>query len=70
MVNFIVNDMTCGHCESMVTRAIKAADPLAMVEVDLASHQVSVDSGLSAEVLVEVLQEAGYPPSLSACECH
>lgn len=70
MVNFIVNDMTCGHCENMVTRAIKAADPLALVEIDLASHQVSVDSALSAEVLADVLQEAGYPPALAACECH
>jgi copper chaperone len=47
MITFEVNDMTCGHCVSTITKALKATDKDAKVEIDLASHRVKVDAGLS-----------------------
>lgn len=32
--------MTCGHCVSVVTKAIKLVDAQALVEIDLATHRV------------------------------
>jgi copper chaperone len=43
MIAFEVKDMTCGHCVSTITKALKAADKDAKVRIDLASHRVEVE---------------------------
>jgi copper chaperone len=43
---FRVNDMTCGHCVSTITKAIKATDKDAKVTIDL----------------TDAIAEAGYTP--------
>ncbi|WP_308296394.1 heavy-metal-associated domain-containing protein [Rhizobacter sp. J219] len=61
MKTFEVSDMTCGHCVSAVTRAVKAVDPAANVSVSLATKRVEVDSTtLDAQVIREAIAEAGY----------
>ena len=62
MITFEVNDMTCGHCVSTITKALKAADPLAKVSVDLATHLVEIDSTEDAAELSDAIKEAGYTP--------
>src|SRR5688572_23245554 len=42
--SFHVQGMTCGHCASAVTQAVKSVDPQADVKVDLASGKVEVTS--------------------------
>ena len=42
MISFQVTDMTCGHCVSTITKAIKALDNTAHVQIDLASHRVDI----------------------------
>jgi len=60
-----VNDMTCGHCVSTVTRALKAADKDAKVQIDLATHRVQVEpASADAEELADAIKEAGYTPVL------
>ena len=39
MIAYEVNDMTCGHCASTITKAVKAVDRDAKVEVDSADEQ-------------------------------
>ena len=41
---FNVKGMTCGHCERAVVHAVREVDTEAIVRVDLASGQVSVES--------------------------
>ena len=36
--------MTCGRCVSVVIKTIKQADPRALVEIDLASDRVRVET--------------------------
>lgn len=60
---FNVPDMTCGHCVSTITKAVKTEDPKAKVDVDLPQHLVKVDSGLSKEDIAQCIAEAGYTPS-------
>ena len=63
MISFRVNDMTCGHCVSTITKALKAADRDAQVQVDLAAHLVQIDSSsVDADEFAGVIKEAGYTP--------
>jgi copper chaperone len=54
--------MTCGHCVSVVTKAIKQTDPQAVVEIDLGSHRVRVDTTEDRETIAAAVAEAGYVP--------
>lgn len=63
MISFRVDDMTCGHCVSTITRAVKAADDGAQVSVDLARHLVHVEPVDSqSEELRAAIEQAGYTP--------
>ncbi len=63
MLSFQVADMTCGHCASKITEAVKAIDPEALVAVDLATHRVSIQpASAGAEDLGDAIERAGYTP--------
>mgnify|MGYP003439027702 FL=1 len=63
MIAFEVKDMTCGHCVSTITKALKAADRDAEVQIDLATHRVQVEPvSADAEELAEAIKDAGYTP--------
>jgi len=61
MVTFDVNDMTCGHCVSAITKAVAFVDPGAKVQVDLVSHRVQIESTASTvAVLGDAIKTAGF----------
>lgn len=63
MIAFEVQDMSCGHCVGAITQALKAADPGAQVEIDLATHRVKIQPAVADEsALAEAIREAGYTP--------
>ena len=63
MISFQVNDMTCGHCVSSITKAVKGLDSGAKVQIDLASHRVDIEpAGANAVELNNAIKEAGYTP--------
>lgn len=63
MIAFEVNDMTCGHCVSTITKALTATDKDAKVQIDLATHRVQVEpSSSDADELAEAIKDAGYTP--------
>lgn len=62
MITFQVDDMSCGHCVAAITRAVKEADAGATVQVDLATHRVSVESSVDQKTIGDVIREAGYTP--------
>ncbi|MFO1288369.1 MAG: heavy-metal-associated domain-containing protein [Rubrivivax sp.] len=63
MIAFEVKDMTCGHCVSTITKALKATDKDARVDIDLARHLVTVEpKEADANELREAIAEAGYTP--------
>ena len=63
MIAFDVQDMTCGHCVSTITKALKGADKDATVRIDLATHRVEVEPGdADAAELADAIREAGYTP--------
>ena len=68
MFEIAVNDMTCGHCASVITKAVREADAGARCEIDLAARKVSIASELPAGEFVEAIAEAGYTPVLARQE--
>ena len=60
---FTVKDMTCGHCEKVITDAVKALDRQATVQVDLANHRVTVNSIEPRDNITAVITEEGYTPT-------
>jgi copper chaperone len=64
MIAFHVNDMTCGHCVSTITKALRHADKDAKVTVDLAKHLVLIEpTEAEADALRDAIAEAGYTPT-------
>ena len=66
MIELDVKGMTCGHCADAVTRAIRAVDPQARVNVDVAAGRVRVDGASGAQSLARALSDAGYAAAPSA----
>lgn len=65
MLAFQVNDMTCGHCASTITKAVKNIDPTAKVAIDLAAHRVTVEpTEADGKQIRDAIGEAGYTPVL------
>ena len=62
MVTFQVNDMTCGHCASAISRAVAAVDKGARLDIRIHQKLVRVTSSASAAELAEAIQDAGYTP--------
>jgi len=62
MIEFKVSDMTCGHCASTITKAVKDLDAGAKLDISIADHRVRVDSKASREDLQHAIAEAGYTP--------
>lgn len=60
MQRFNVQGMTCGHCVKAVTSAIKDRDPSALVQIDLPTGEVIVESNLAAQEVVGLIGEEGY----------
>lgn len=61
MVTFQVDDMTCGHCVGTITKAVKAVDGNAQVNIDLAKHLVEIEStDVDATKLGAAISAAGY----------
>ncbi len=57
---FTVADMTCNHCVATVTKALNAALPGAMVQIDLPKHAVQVAG--NAAIAAQAIRDAGYTP--------
>lgn len=60
MVQFHVAGMTCGGCARSVTNAVKGVDAGAVVNVDLATKLVAVDSKAAASAIANAIKAAGY----------
>jgi copper chaperone len=59
-IEFNVEGMSCQHCVSAVTNAIRERDSAANVRVDLAAGKVAVESSASVETLKDAIDDAGY----------
>ncbi|RBA24706.1 heavy-metal-associated domain-containing protein [Herminiimonas fonticola] len=61
MYELQVEEMSCGHCASTVTKSVQAVDAQARVEVDLALRKVRVQSTAELDKIAAAIVAAGYP---------
>lgn len=66
MIQFEVNDMTCGHCVGAVTAAVEGVAPEAIISIDLAGHAVRVEGAGDIDAVEQAIRDAGYSPSRKA----
>ena len=62
MIEFTVDDMTCGHCASTIAKAVKDVDAAARCEIDLGAKKVRIESARDAAEFQAAIDEAGYTP--------
>jgi copper chaperone len=63
MTEFQIDDMTCSHCASTITKAVHSLDQAAKVEIDLAAKRVRVESPVGPLKLAAVIRGAGFTPA-------
>lgn len=60
----IIDGMTCSHCESSVTKALKEVSGVENVDVDLSTKEVKVThNDASNEKLKEAVEDIGFDVS-------
>ncbi len=62
MIEFTVQDMTCGHCAATIQRAVLEADVAASCEVDVPARRVRISGDGPAERFQGAIARAGYTP--------
>ncbi|GAC1610736.1 MAG: heavy-metal-associated domain-containing protein [Aquirhabdus sp.] len=64
MIEFNVQDMTCGHCAGRITKAIASVDANAKVDIKIEGRTVSVESNATTDALAKAITDAGYTPQV------
>jgi len=62
MLEFTVQDMTCGHCVATITKALQQLDAGARVEADVQTHRLRVTGTAAASAVEQAIRAAGYTP--------
>jgi uncharacterized protein len=57
-----VPDMTCRHCQMKISNALQEIPEIKSVSIDLGKQEVSVESSLLRETIVERIKQEGYKP--------
>jgi copper chaperone len=61
-IEFIVQDMTCGHCVKSITQAVQEVSENAQVIAHTESHRVMVKGAGDAAAVEGAIRAAGYTP--------
>ncbi len=64
MYTFNVPKMSCGGCVNTIKKAILQVDNNAVVEANLPTKTVTVNTVMSKETVVKAMSDAGYHPAL------
>ena len=59
-IELLVTGMSCGHCVQSITQAITALEASAVVEVELATGLVKIESGQDVATLIETIEALGF----------
>lgn len=63
MYELLIPSMTCQHCVRTVTETVQRVDPQATLDIDLATHRVSIESDMPQPAFAAALAEDGYAPA-------
>ncbi|MCB2129021.1 MAG: heavy-metal-associated domain-containing protein [Rhodobacteraceae bacterium] len=59
-----IPDMSCGHCENAIRRALTSLDASARLQVDFASHSAELATSAPSAAVLAALEAEGYPSRL------
>lgn len=59
-MRFHVPDMSCGHCTAAITKSVNSQDPSAVIDTDLESRTVSVETASPQDDILQAIKAAGY----------
>ncbi|SEP76585.1 heavy-metal-associated domain-containing protein [Thalassovita taeanensis] len=60
MTKFSVPKMSCGHCTASIEKAVTQADPTALLNFDLTTREVEIDSADDTSALLSAIKSAGF----------
>ncbi|MHA3020066.1 cation transporter [Mycobacterium sp. BMJ-28] len=61
-----VEGMSCGHCVSAITTAVRALPEVTSVDVDLTAGTVTVGGGPDADAVAAAIEDCGYDIAYAA----
>lgn len=64
MYTFNVPKMSCGGCVNTIKKAILQLDNNAVVEANLPTKTLTVNTTISKETIIKAMSDAGYHPAL------
>ena len=65
MITLKVPDMSCSHCSSVITKALKELDRSAAIGFDMHNHMVQVETSKPLDAVLRTMTAAGYPASVA-----
>ena len=65
VINLTIDDMTCSGCVASITRVINGLDPDAIVDANVDTKRVSIDSPIDTDAIVAAITYAGYHPQIA-----
>ena len=63
MYTFKVPKMSCGGCVNTIKKAILHVDEAAIIEIDLPTRTVSIQTNLPEETIFNAISDTGYQPT-------
>lgn len=60
MIEVTIPAMTCNHCVTTITKAVKQADQQANLQFSLANHTVLIETDLDEARLKATIEQTGY----------
>ncbi len=57
-----VPDMSCQHCKNKITDALRQMPGIQSVSIDLNTREVTVESVLDRQLILDRIKQAGYQP--------
>ncbi|WP_426014982.1 heavy-metal-associated domain-containing protein [Caulobacter sp. DWR2-3-1b2] len=60
MLRYTIENMTCGHCVTTVTKAVQGVDAGAVVRADVPGQGLEIDTNASSEAIRAAVAAAGY----------
>ncbi len=64
MIKLDIPAMSCGHCAGVITNTVRALDPAAVLDFDMAQRAVSVTTSAAPDALLAALASADYPATV------
>lgn len=60
-----ISGMTCGHCQSAVSKALKSVPGVQDAQVDLKTGRAVVEGQVDVQALIAAVTDEGYTAQLS-----